>query len=466
MLDEAWAALRGDPAAVGDLDVVWRDELLPSPLPVAELASATVAAALLAAGELAEARGRPRPAVALDPAHVAAAFLSERYARAGDAPPPSLFHPLSAFLPAADGWVRTHANYPHHRAALLAALGITREEDVRAALAERAAVEVEDAVAAAGGCAAAVRDEAAWRAHPQGAAIARATAGSLRPPGADDGTPTASATLLDFAPATRATERPLPPLPAGALPAAGTRVLDLTRVIAGPVGTRMLGALGAEVLRIDPPHLPEIPHAAMEGGPGKRSAFLDLRAPRGRATLEDLLHDADVLVHGYRPGALAAFGIDPPALAERHPHLAVVTLSAWGTAGPWAQRRGFDSLVQAASGIATACGDPGKLPAQALDHGTGYLIAAAALRAITERTRHGRAVHAELALARTAHWLLAQSRRDAPEPAELDPAPYLQALGDITLVAPPGSLDGDPLRWLTPPPEAGGDAPRWRRGHR
>jgi crotonobetainyl-CoA:carnitine CoA-transferase CaiB-like acyl-CoA transferase len=427
--------------------VVWRDELLPSPLPVAELASATVAAALLAAAELAEARGRPRPAVALDPAHVAAAFVSERYARAGDAPPPSLFHPLSAFLPAADGWVRTHANYPHHRAALLAAVGVTREEDVPAALAERVAVDVEDAVAAAGGCAAAVRDEAAWRAHPQGAAIA-------------------SRGLLDFVPGPHATERPLPPLTAGALPAAGIRVLDLTRVIAGPVGTRMLGALGAEVLRIDPPHLPEIPHAAMEGGPGKRSAFLDLRDPAGRTTFEALLRDADVLVHGYRPGALTAFGIDPPALAARHPHLAVVTLSAWGTAGPWAQRRGFDSLVQAASGIATACGDPGKLPAQALDHGTGYLIAAAALRSISLRARDGRAVHAELALARTAHWLLAQPRRDAPEPAELDPAPYLQALDDITLVAPPGSLDGEPLRWLSPPPEAGGDAPRWRRPHR
>jgi crotonobetainyl-CoA:carnitine CoA-transferase CaiB-like acyl-CoA transferase len=444
MLDEAWAALRGDPAAVGDLDVAWRDELLPSSLPVAELASATVAAALLAAAELAEARGRPRPAVALDPGHVATAFVSERYARAGDAPPPSLFHPLSAFLPAADGWVRTHANYPHHRAALLAALGVTREDDVPAALAERAAVAVEDAVAAAGGCAAAVRDEAAWRAHPQGAAIA-------------------ARALLDFVPATRATEWPLPPLPAGALPADGIRVLDLTRVIAGPVGTRMLGALGAEVMRIDPPHLPEIPHAAMEGGPGKRSAFLDLRDPAGRAVFEALLRDADVLVHGYRPGALAAFGIDPPALAERYPQLAVVTLSAWGTDGPWAQRRGFDSLVQAATGIATACGNPGKLPAQALDHGTGYLIAAAALRALTERARHGRAVHAELALARTAHWLLGQPRRNAPEPRELDPAPYLQALGAITLVAPPGSLDGEPLRWLTPPPASGGDAPRWRR---
>jgi hypothetical protein len=361
--------------------------------------------------------------------------------------------------------VRTHANYPHHRAALLAALGVAREEDAPAAIAERAAVVVEDAVAATGGCAVAVRDEAAWRAHPQGAAIAAGHAGTLSAPGAEDadGEPAASATLLDFGPTAGAAERPLPALPAGALPAAGIRVLDLTRVIAGPVGTRLLGALGADVLRVDPPHLPEIPHQAMEGGPGKRSAFLDLRDPVSRATFETLLRDADVLVHGYRPGALAAFGIESPALAERHPHLAVVTLSAWGTAGPWAHRRGFDSLVQAASGIATACGDPGKLPAQALDHGTGYLIAAAALRALTLRAREGRAAHAELALARTAHWLVAQPRREPAEPGELDASRYLTTLaGDITLVAPPGRLDGEPLRWRAPPPVSGADAPAWR----
>ncbi len=416
-----------------DTEATWRDELLPSPLPVAELASRTVATALDAAAELAEARGARRPVVSLDPEHVAVAFVSERHARAGDAPPPSLFDPLSAFFPAADGWVRTHGNYPHHRAALVAALG----DDVPAAIAERAAVDVEEAVAAAGGCAVAVRDEAAWRAHPQGTAIA-------------------ALPLLDFAPAGSA-----PPLPPpGALPASGIRVLDLTRVIAGPVGTRMLGALGADVLRIGPPHLPEIPHAALEGGPGKRSAFLDLRTER--PTFEALLRDADVLVHGYRPGALAAFGLESASLADRHPHLAVVQLSAWGTTGPWAHRRGFDSLVQAATGIATACGSPGKLPAQALDHGTGYLIAAAALRALTLRATEGRAAHAELALARTAHHLLAQPRPEPPPPVEPDPAPYLQRLDGVTLVAPPGALDGTPLRWRSPPPTPGADAPRWR----
>jgi crotonobetainyl-CoA:carnitine CoA-transferase CaiB-like acyl-CoA transferase len=454
MLHEAWSALGGDDAVLDSVEIGRRDGILASPLPVGELACATVAAALAAAAELAEARGRGRPSASLDAAHVGTAFLSERFCRVGGEPFAAGFHALSAFMPAADGWVRLHGNYPHHRAALLAALGLGEEDaadDVRAAVAARGAVEVEEAVVAAGGCAAAVRDEAAWAAEPQGAAVA-------------------AAPLLDFATTSRRAA-PLRPLRAGALPAAGVRVLDLTRVIAGPVGTRMLGALGADVLRIDPPWLPELEEQAVDAGPGKRSAFLDLRHAGDRATFEQLLAHADVLVHGYRPGALAAYGLEPAALAERHPHLTVVALSAWGAGGPWDGRRGFDSLVQAASGIATACAEPasappGRLPAQALDHGTGYLIAAAALRGLTHRIREGRAGHAELALARTAHWLLGQprtaDRRAAPQP---DATPYLTSLrsprGEITLVAPPGRLDGRALRWRSAPPVPGSDAPRW-----
>jgi crotonobetainyl-CoA:carnitine CoA-transferase CaiB-like acyl-CoA transferase len=449
MLHDAWAALDGDGGEVEDDP---RGDILPSPLAVGELACATVTAALLAAAELAEARGTARPAVSIDPAHVAAAFVSERFTRVAGRPFSAGFHALSAFMPAADGWVRLHGNYPHHRRALLAALDASDADEVRAAVADRRAVEVEDAVVAAGGCAAAVRDEEKWAAHPQGAAVA-------------------ASPLLDVAPAGEAP--PLPPLPAGGLPAAGLRVLDLTRVIAGPVGTRMLGALGADVLRIDPAFLPELEEQAVDAGPGKRSAFLDLREASDRATFEELLAGADVLVHGYRPGALAAHGLGGAELAERHAHLTVVALSAWGATGPWGGRRGFDSLVQAATGIATACRQPGeeapgRLPAQALDHGTGYLIAAAGLRGLTTRAQAGRAVHAELALARTAHWLLRQPRRAegaGPAGSEPDAAPYLVTLpsprGDVTLVAPPGRLDGRPLRWRSAPPALGADPPAW-----
>src|SRR5829696_4545822 len=186
------------------------------------------------------------------------------------------------------------------------------------------ATDLETAIVAAGGCAAALRTEAEWRAHPAGASIA-AEPGVVQPQ--------AEEVRVERAGAAGA-----------ARPAAGVRVLDLTRVIAGPVAGRTLAALGAEVLRIDPPGLPELPEAHLDTGPGKRTALLDLADGQRR---EALLAGADVLLTGYRPGALDRF-----ELVERHPHLVHVSLSAWGHEGPWAQRRGFDSLVQVASGIA------------------------------------------------------------------------------------------------------------------
>lgn len=440
-----------------------------SPLPVAELAEATVGCALLAAAELAEARGGRRPGVALEAGALGAVFRSERFVLVDGASPGAAFDPLSRFLPTADGWIRLHANYPHHRAALLHALGLRagHEQRVPAAVAAREAVALEAEVVAAGGCAAALRDERRWHETPAGAALA-------------------GRTLLDVAPGAGATEAAdrtrgtagFDP----AQPAAGARILDLTRVIAGPVGTRYLAALGAEVLRIDPPALPELRLQAIDTGPGKRSAQLDLRRADDRERLERLLAEADVVVQGYRPGALAAFGLDPAALTARHPRLSTVTLSAWGDRGPWAERRGFDSLVQAATGIAARVGadgadGPGALPAQALDHGTGYLIAAAALRGLARRARGEGPLHARLALARTASWLLdrpageqvgaadggqADSAGD-PEPERIVlPSPF----GVVSLVAPPGRIDGQALGWARGPVPAGHDPAAWAAARR
>ena len=204
-------------------------------------------------------------------------------------------------------------------------------------------------------------------------------------------------------------------------------MLDLTRVIAGPVATRYLAALGADVLRLDPPEHPELRSQAYDQLLGKRSALLDFGAPGGSARLHELLAGADVLVHGYRPHALDRFGLAPQALAERHPGLVVVSLSAWGRSGPWGERRGFDSIVQAASGIAvTESPDgerPGALPCQLLDHGTGYLCAAAVLRALAAQATRGGTLFRELSLARTGYWLLGQPRAAAAAPATAsDPA--------------------------------------------
>jgi hypothetical protein len=374
--------------------------------------------ALEAAAELAVARGLPEPAITLRDDEVVAAFESERRLRAPGLEGVSGFAELSRFVETADGWIRTHANYPHHRAALLAVLG---EPDPLGAARGWAAVELETAIVTQGGCAAAVRTAHEWASSPQGQAV-----WTERTP-CDSG------------------DRPLSRT--GELPASGVRVLDLTRVIAGPVGTRYLGALGADVLRIDPPALPELPLQVADGVVGKRLVERDLHSEPLTA---DELDGFDVVVHGYRPGALARLGLDGGALAVRRPQLTVVQLSAWGTRGPWGTRRGFDSLVQAATGIADALrapdGTPGALPVQALDHATGYRIAAAALRGLASRARGDGAEHTQLALAQTAADLM-RLRGQTPEsqwPA-VDGPPREELPDGRKVVPPPGSLDGRKL---------------------
>ncbi|MGW0334020.1 CoA transferase [Streptomyces sp. NPDC003011] len=452
----AWSAVGGDPALLPAVSAVVREGALQGRLPVRELARACVGACALAAAELAARRVRPAvvPGVRVDDGAVATAFASERQLRV-DGRAPVTFAPLSRFWRTTDGWVRTHANYPHHRARLLGALGVPEGEGaaaaVESALAERSAAEVEESVYAAGGLAVALRTPEEWAAHEQGAAVA--------------GRPLVERARLDSAPA-----RVLAPLDGGRaplLPAAGLRVLDLTRVVAGPVATRTLALLGADVLRVDAPRWPELPDQHADTGFGKRSATLDLAA--GRRTFEELLAAADVVVTGYRPGCLDRFGLSPQALAERRPGVVVAQLSAWGAYGPWGGRRGFDSLVQAATGIAAAEGSvqrPGALPAQALDHGTGYLLAAAVLRALTEQSDEGGSRSVRLALARTAQWLMSGVEGDGTEDAAYDGAgPWLaerdSALGRLRYARPPVSFAGGPLDWTRPPAPWGADAPRW-----
>ncbi|MGW3466280.1 CoA transferase, partial [Streptomyces olivaceoviridis] len=356
--------------------------------------------------------------------------------------------------------VRGHPALPqharrHHRARLLGALDLPADasaEEVAGRLAERSAREAEEAVYDAGGLAVALRTPREWRAHPQAAEVA------ARP-------------LVERARLNPAPARVLPPLdPAAAvlLPAAGLRVLDLTRVLAGPVATRTLALLGADVLRVDAPWLPELPDQHADTGFGKRSATLDLTA--GRETFEELLRTADVVVTGYRPGALDRFGLAPRALAERRPGLVVAQVSAWGGYGPWGGRRGFDSLVQVATGIAAAEGSaerPGALPAQALDHGTGYLLAAAVLRALTEQSYDGGSRLVRLALARTAHWLTDGTLSTAAEGAPYaGPDAWLaetdSPLGRLRHARPAVSFTGGPADWARPPVPWGSDPAEWR----
>ncbi|MDX3057766.1 CoA transferase [Streptomyces sp. NE06-03E] len=446
---QAWAALGADSSLLDRVSYGGPSGGLPARLPVMELARATVAVCSLAAAELISVRtGRPVPRVRVEDESVATAFLSDRLVRV-DGQAWSTFAPLSRFWRAADGWVRTHANYPHHRARLLTALGVpgdASEEAVAGAIAGRTALEVEETVYAAGGLAVAARSPEEWAKSEQGVLVA--------------GQP-----LLTTA---RVADAPNRVLGDAALPCAGLRVLDLTRVLAGPVATRTLALLGADVLRIDAPQLAESQEAHNDTGMGKRSTTLDLGDATGRRVFEGLLDEAHVVVTGYRPGALDRFGLTPEALAGRRPGLVIAQLSAWGRYGPWHERRGFDSLVQVATGIAEledSPDSPGALPAQALDHGTGYLLAAGVLRALTEQHRTGGTRLVRLALTQTAHWLVHDL---VPAPGEddgFDAGRWLtetdSPMGRLRHALPPVSYEGGPVNWARPPGLWGTDAAVW-----
>jgi len=305
LVAHAWAAVAGVCTPHPDLEVVGARGSLPSSLPTEDVATACAAVALLAASAL-KARHVGRPVgVSVDRDHVADAVRSERYFKVGTRPAGAGFAPLSAFWRATDGWVRTHANYPWHRTALLAALRVRDDLDVDAsrdalavAIAELPAGEVEDRVFTHGGIAVRVRSDRDWLASPQGQAVAQEELVGHR-------------VIAGAAPRRRE--------PASSA-ATQIRVLDLTRVIAGPVCTRFLGALGAPVLRLDPPAHPDArPGAVADTLLAKRTASLDFTTPDGRERLHELLDSADVLVCGYRPGSLDQFELTDHDLATRHP---------------------------------------------------------------------------------------------------------------------------------------------------
>ena len=353
---------------------------------VTDFAAATVGAAGLSIAALAG-LGSPNllPPVSVDRRLASFWFATTLRPQGWDLPP--LWDPIAADYKARDGWIRLDTNAPHHRAAALKAMGVDGERrHVADAVSQWSAAGLETAVVEAGGCAAVMHSFAAWATHPQGKAIAAEPLAHM------EFTATMARAGWCLNP-----ERPL----------AGIRVLDLTRILAGPVATRFLAGYGADVLRIDPIDWEE-PAAIPEVSPGKRLARLDLRSQDGLARLKELISKADVMVHGYRSDALERLGVGRAVRRELQPGLIDVSLDAFGWTGPWAQRRGFDSLVQMSSGLAEAgmraadCGKPFPLPVQALDHGTGYLMAAAVGQGLFERATTGRALTARFSLARTA----------------------------------------------------------------
>jgi crotonobetainyl-CoA:carnitine CoA-transferase CaiB-like acyl-CoA transferase len=265
--------------------------------------------------------------------------------------------------------------------------------------------------------------------------------------------------------------RALPPLAADEQPLAGLRVLDLTRILAGPVGGRAMASFGADVMLVNSPNLPNIA-AIAETSRGKRSAHIDLRGEAGREALWRLVEGAHVFSQGYRPGGLAELGFSPEALATRRPGIVAVSLTAYGTQGPWAGRRGFDSLVQTAMGFnhaeGEAAGDdkPRALPMQILDQASGFLMAFGAAAALWRQSRVGGSWHVQVSLAQTGHWLRGLGRiEEGLRAGKPDLSPWLadeiSHFGQLRAVRPSAQLSKTPAGYARPSAPPGTDAPVW-----
>ena len=450
-----WRAFGGDPAALENIELTGTDPVLPSSFPVGTAAQASIAASALAAAELWRLRTDKSQRVALDMRHAAVECRSERYLRVAGKPLPDLWDKIAGTYRCGDGrWVRLHTNFAHHRDGVLKLLGCAYDRDaVKQALQDWRAEDLETAAAEAGLVVTAMRSFAEWDAHPQGRAVA--------------GLPVLSVERIGDADAQT--------LPAGARPLSGVRVLDLTRIIAGPVAGRTLAAHGAEVLLVTSPHLPAVEQLVIDTGRGKLSTHVDLRDSAGRDTLASLLPSADVFVQGYRPGGLAELGFGPEDAAKIRPGIVYVSLSAYGHEGPWRGRRGFDSLVQTASGFnhaeAQAAGSdkPHPLPMQVLDHATGYFMAFGAMTALARRVREGGSWHVRVSLAQTGHWVRNLGRIEnglsCPDPKLDDVRDLLDeassGFGRLTFVRHAAKLSETPPHWSRPSVPLGTHPPVW-----
>ncbi|WP_375588149.1 CoA transferase [Hoeflea alexandrii] len=449
MISELWDALGGKPGMSGTVEIVGRGAL-PSAFAVSDFAAAAVASAGMALAEWSQARSGTLASVTVD-RRLASLWFGFSIAPLSWALPPA-WDPVAGDYASADGWIRLHTNAPHHREAALKVLGTAAERSaVAAAVARWRGDELEAAIVAEQGCAAAMRSTRQWAEHPQGRAVLAE--------------PLMRMETGDEAAAFEGAFDLLRPL-------RGLKVLDLTRVLAGPVATRFLAGFGADVLRIDPPSWQE-PGVVPEVTPGKRCARLDLKTGAGRERFRALLLEADVLVHGYRSEALEVLGLGSEVRASIRPGLIDVSLDAYGWSGPWANRRGFDSLVQMSCGIAEAgmrqagADRPVPLPVQALDHGAGYLMAAAVLRGLTLRALERTGSRWRTSLARVGGFLAACPQGPVADPiGKAEPADYAQQVestdwGPALRLRSPLLVGDAGMHWGRPAGELGASAAVW-----
>ncbi len=431
---------------------IYGDEYLPSKFAVTDLASWSLGGVGCAIASLVEQLGfvNCQPDVEVDRRLASLWFACSIRPIGWELPP--LWDAVAGDYQTCDGWIKLHTNLPHHCAAALSVLGVDAQRtEVSKAIRSWGKDKLETAIVHAGGVSAAMRTRKEWMAHPQGRAVA-------------------AEPLIKWGEARQGKIRNWPATQTR--PIAGLRVLDMTRVLAGPVATRTLAGFGATVLRIDPLDWDE-PNVVPDITLGKKCTRLDLRSEAGRQIFEHLLGEADILVHGYRPGALEKLGYGEMDRQTISPNLVEVSLDAYGWTGPWCQRRGFDSLVQMSCGIADAgmhwasMAKPTPLPVQALDHATGYLMAAAAIRAVGDMIAGKGKRNAQLSLARTAELLISHPQ-DRPEamPIEARASDFSSMneqtpWGNAQRLRPAITIEGTPMQWDRPSCELGSARPSW-----
>ena len=374
------------------------DPILPTPFRIGETAAASLGAVGLAVSDLWELRTGRRQKIAVNARRATASLRSGQYLKLDGERVARERPSVMGVYPAKNGrWSYLHCNFPNHRDAALGVLGVEEDrEAVRRAVAQWDALELEEAIIAARGAGGMVRSMAEWAQHPQSAAIA-------------------SLPLLEI---DCIGDSPPEPLPEGSRPLSGVRVLDLTRVLAGPTCARTLAEHGADVLKVTAAHLPSSGIQEFDTGHGKLSTHLDLRDAGDLETLRGLVREADVFSQGYRPGTLAQRGLSPQDLARLRPGIVCVSLSAFGRVGPWAERRGFDTVVQTVSGITHRQGqlfpgaEPGPqfYPVSAIDYLTGYLMAFGTMLALARRVREGGSWLVRISLAQVGRWLVNQGQ--------------------------------------------------------
>lgn len=430
------------------------DPLLRSPYRLAACAQAAIAASGLAAAEFLRLRGGALQQVAIDSLAAVASLRSYRYLRIDGKPPADNADPLTGFYQSADQrWVYLHCNFGNLKRVNLHVLECRDDRaEVGRAVRARAGLELEEALFDGGGCGALVRTEDEWNALPQSAAVA-------------------SEPLIELV---RIGDADPPPQVPANRPLGGIRCLDLTRVLAGPTSTKVLACQGADVLRIEREDLSDSGFFDLDTGLGKRAAFMDLRRPADLAAMDRLVAGCDVFVQAYRPGALAQRGLSTNQLAARRPGIVTVNLSAWGSLGPWRLRRGYDTVVQAANGLAWLDPDapPRFMPVAAQDYLAGYLMAFGAMAALCRRQREGGSWQVNVSLAGVGHWLRAQGRLDETRwtnaPADLDEAALQTDLahssgvaGELTHLKPMPAMTLTPPRWNLSAPIKGLHAAQW-----